>query len=72
MTTQSELFDKAQACDQMTWSTSDLQIVAAYARVRDMWIELANDSVSMTPELLAAAIANISDMQSRIVAVDQK
>ena len=72
MTTQAELFDKAQECEEMALRTSEPQTVAAYAKVRDMWIKLANSSSSMTPDVLAFEIANITDLQSRIAAVNQK
>jgi len=69
--TQPELFDKAKACEEMMRRSTELHVIATYQRLRDMWIKLANDSVDMTPEILAIEIAGINDMQSKIDAVVQ-
>lgn len=69
--TQAELFDNAKACEEMMRRAPELHIRATYGKLFDMWIKLANDSVHMTPEILAIEIAAINEMQSKIHAVVQ-
>jgi hypothetical protein len=63
MSRQAELFDKAADCERGMNTVSDPWQKVTFRLLRDMWIALANESVSMTKPQLANEIAAIEEIQ---------
>jgi hypothetical protein len=64
MSRQAELFDKAADCERAMNGASDPWQKVTFKLLRDMWIALANESLSMTKPQLANEIAAIEEIQS--------
>jgi hypothetical protein len=64
MSRQAELFDKAANCERAMNMAADPWQQVTFKLLRDMWIALANESLSMTMPQLAAEIAAIEEIQS--------
>jgi hypothetical protein len=64
MVKQSDAFDRAAECERLMNSETDLARKAAYQSLRDMWIELANECASMSPEEFAKHFADIEQIQA--------
>jgi|HubBroStandDraft_6_1064221.scaffolds.fasta_scaffold3291592_1 hypothetical protein len=64
MSRQAELFDKAADCERAMNTASEPWQKVTFRLLRDMWIALANESLSMTKPQLANEIAAIEEIQS--------
>jgi len=64
MSRQAELFDKAADCERAMNVASDPWQQVTFKLLRDMWIALANESLSMSKLQLANEIAAIEEIQS--------
>jgi len=67
MSRQSELFDRAAECERLTQEASDTGKQTAFRMLREMWIALANESSSMSSQMLAKEIAAIDELQATII-----
>jgi hypothetical protein len=64
MSRQAELFDKAAGCERAMNMASDPWQKVTFKLLRDMWIALANESLSMSTPQLVNEIAAIEEIQS--------
>jgi hypothetical protein len=64
MSRQAELFDKAADCERAMNMATDPWQKVTFKLLRDMWIALANESLSMTTPQLVNEIAAIEEIQS--------
>ena len=64
MSRQAGLFDKAADCERAMNAASDPWQKVSFKLLRDMWIALANESLSMTKPQLANEIAAIEEIQA--------
>ena len=64
MSRQAELFDKAADCERAMNVAADPGQKVTFKLLRDMWIALANESVSMSTPQLVNEIAAIEEIQS--------
>ena len=63
MSRQAELFDKAADCERAMSVASDPWQKVTFKLLRDMWIALANESLSMSTPQLTNEIAAIEEIQ---------
>jgi len=63
MTAQSDLFEKAAACDRLRNEETDEVRKTAFRLLRDMWIALAKESSEMSRRELAQEVAAIEAIQ---------
>jgi hypothetical protein len=64
MSRQAELFEKAADCERAMELATDPWQKITFKLLRDMWIALANESLSMSKLQLANEIAAIEEIQS--------
>ena len=64
MSEQSNLFDRAADCERLMSLSCDLVKRESLKQLRDMWIDLANESASMSAQELAKEIISIEAIQS--------
>ncbi len=62
---QSDAFDKAAECERLMNLEADEVQKSAYRSLREMWINLANDSVSMIPKEFARQFADLDEIHTR-------
>jgi hypothetical protein len=67
MTSQSDLLDRAAECERSMQLAADPVRRHVLKRLRDMWINLANDGMAMSPERLEEETTELIKMQSDFV-----
>jgi hypothetical protein len=67
MLRQSDLFGRAERCERAMTAASDPQKIVAFRILRDMWITLANESVSLTGGELARQVSAIEELQFTVM-----
>jgi hypothetical protein len=64
MNSQSDLFERAAACDRLRDEETDEIRKTAFRLLRDMWIALANESAEMSREELTQEVSALAEIQS--------
>jgi hypothetical protein len=67
MSRQSQILDRVTGCERLMQEASDTGKQTAFRMLREMWIALANESYSMSSEVLSKEIAAIEEMQAAVV-----
>jgi hypothetical protein len=64
MSSQFEMFECAAECERLMDAASDPLKKQTLEKLRDMWIALANEGVSVSPALLAMQLEQLGRVQS--------
>jgi hypothetical protein len=68
MTSRADLLDRAAQCERaMEVATDDPVRRHVLRRLRDVWINLANDDMGMSPQRLLEEMAELIKIQSTLV-----